>query len=295
MEKNSATIKSWILASRPKTLFAAVSPVLTGSAMAYADGVFSLFLAFIALACSILIQIATNFVNDLYDFLKGADNEKRLGPQRALASGLISTKSMKVAIFFTFGLAFLLGLVLVYQSGWPILVVGIISILSGFIYTAGPFPLAYNGLGDIFVFIFFGLVATAGTYFVQALDLTTLSLLISIPCGALITNILVVNNYRDIETDRLSNKKTLAVIFGKSFTRIQYVLFILISYFIPFLLFVKFDFSLTIFLPFATFPLAIKLVKMIYFLDGPALNKTLELSAKFSLIFSILFSIGIIL
>jgi len=295
MDKNSSIIKSWILASRPKTLFAAISPVLTGSALAYADEVFLFIPAITALICSILIQIATNFVNDLYDFLKGTDNEKRIGPERALANGLISEKKMKQAIIFTFVAAFLLGLILVYYAGWPILVVGIVSIISGYTYTAGPFPLAYNALGDIFVFIFFGLVATAGTYFVQALEITSYVFIVAIPSGALITNILVVNNYRDINTDKISNKKTLAVIFGKSFTRIQYVFLILVSYFVPFLLYTKYGFHISILLPFATFPLAIKLVKMIYLLDGFSLNKTLELSAKFSFVFSLLFSIGIIL
>lgn len=295
MSNNSSVIKSWVLASRPKTLFAAISPVLTGSALAFADEVFSFIPALVALICSILIQVATNFVNDLYDFLKGTDNEKRVGPERALASGLISPDKMKKAIIFTFGLAFILGLFLVYKAGWPILIVGIISIISGYAYTAGPLPLAYNGLGDIFVFVFFGIVATVGTYFVQAVELTNTAFMVAIPSGALITNILVVNNYRDAETDKLSNKKTLAVIFGKAFTRIQYVVLILISYFIPFLLYMEHDFNMSILLPFATFPMAIKLVKMIYFLQGSSLNKTLELSAKFSFIFSVLFSIGIIL
>ena len=292
--QNNSKMKSWILASRPKTLFAAISPVLVGSALAFAYDKFSFLPALTALLCSVLIQIATNFVNDLYDFLKGADNEKRLGPTRALAAGLISAKQMKNAIILTFSLAFFLGLYLVYIAGWPILVVGIISIIAGYAYTAGPYPLAYNGLGDIFVFIFFGIIATTGTFFVQTLFINEIIFLASVPCGALITNILVVNNYRDSDTDKLTNKKTLAVIFGKSFTRIQYVVSVLVSFFIPFLFFTKYNFGFFILLPFLTFPLAIKLVKMMFYLNGTALNKTLELSAKFSFIFSLLFAIGIV-
>ncbi len=287
--------QSWILASRPRTLPAALVPVMVGSALAIYQGIFFPAYSIIALLCSILIQIGTNFTNDLYDHLKGSDTKERKGPLRVLASGLISVKEMQWGIFLVFFTAFLLGLYLVYSVGLVILWIGILSIIAGLAYTAGPFPLAYNGLGDLFVFIFFGIVGTVGTYYLHAQQFTTLAFLISLPVGALITNILIVNNYRDIEEDKTAGKNTLAVLLGREFSRYEYVFFILISFFIPFLLHFKYDFNIWIFLPYITLPIAITLVKMIYALTGTQLNKTLELSAKFSAIYGLLLSIGIVL
>ena len=294
-KKNISKIHSWILASRPRTLPAALVPVMVGSALAIYQGIFYPAFSIVALFCSILIQIGTNFTNDLYDFLKGTDTEERKGPLRVLASGLISVKEMKWGIFLVFFTAFLLGLYLVYSVGLMILWIGIFSIIAGLAYTAGPFPLAYNGLGDLFVFIFFGIVGTVGTYYLHAQQFTSLAFLISLPVGALITNILIVNNYRDIEEDKTAGKNTLAVLLGREFSRYEYVFFILVSFFIPFLLHFKYDFNIWIFLPYITLPIAITLVKMIYALTGTQLNKTLELSAKFSAIYGLLLSIGIIL
>ena len=288
-------IESWILASRPKTLPAAVVPVVMGTSIAIHDGYFAPIAAFVALLCSLLIQIATNFVNDLYDYLKGSDTDDRTGPDRVLASGLISVKEMKLGIFFTFGLTFALGLYLVYLAGLPILIIGILSIAAGYTYTAGPFPLAYNGLGDIFVFVSFGFVGTIGTYFVQAMHVTTFAIWASVPVGALITNILVVNNYRDRKEDGLAGKQTLAVKFGASFTRIQYLIFTTVTYSIPFLFYFFYKNSVWIFLPLLSLPLAITLIKMIYTLEGEALNKTLAQTAKLSFIYGLLFSIGILI
>lgn len=287
--------KSWILASRPKTLPAAVSPVLIGSAVAHNAGKFNLIAALLALTCSLLIQIGTNFVNDLYDHLKGSDGNERVGPTRALASGWISIKQMKTAIYLTFGTTFVLGLYLVYLAGWPILVVGILSIASGYAYTAGPYPLAYNGLGDLFVFVFFGVVATVGTYYVQALQLTELVFIASLPAGALITNILVVNNFRDIEEDRNNNKNTLAVILGKRFAQFQYLTLLIIAYSIPIIIYFVYETTLWILLPILSIPVGIILFKSLLEKKGAALNKTLELTAKLSVLFSILFSIGFLL
>lgn len=293
--KNIDKLKNWLLASRPKTLPAAVAPVLIGTSVAYYDNKHNFIAAFIALICSLLIQIGTNFVNDLYDHLKGSDGDERVGPARALATGIISITEMKLAIYITFGVTFLLGLFLVNLAGWPILIVGVLSIASGYAYTAGPYPLAYNGLGDIFVFLFFGVVAVVGTYYVQALQLTELIFIASIPAGALITNILVVNNFRDIDEDRGNNKNTLAVMFGNQFSRVQYLLQLLIAYVVPVFIFVKYETSWAILLPLITLPLGIKLFKMLIYLSGEKLNKTLEFTAKLSVIFSILFSIGFLL
>ncbi|VAX28606.1 1,4-dihydroxy-2-naphthoate polyprenyltransferase [hydrothermal vent metagenome] len=293
--KDIGKLKSWVLASRPKTLPAAVSPILIGTSVAYYDDKLNIIAAIVALICSLLIQVGTNFVNDLYDHLKGSDSEERVGPERALATGMISVNEMKRVIYLTFVVTFLLGLYLVYIAGWPILLVGIFSIASGYAYTAGPYPLAYNGLGDIFVFVFFGVVAVVGTYYVQALQLTELIFVASIPAGTLITNILVVNNYRDIDEDRKNNKNTLAVKFGKQFSRIQYLVQMLIAYAVPVFVFINYDHSLAILLPLITLPIGIKLFRMLIILEGKALNKTLELTAKLSVIFSILFSIGFLL
>lgn len=293
--KSKTKLNSWILASRPRTLPAALVPVMVGSAFAIYNGIFFPVYSIIALLCSILIQIGTNFTNDLYDHLKGSDTKERKGPLRVLASGLITVKEMKWGIFLVFFTAFLLGLYLVYSVGLVILWIGILSILAGLAYTAGPFPLAYNGLGDLFVFIFFGIVGTVGTYYLHAQQFTSLAFLISLPVGALITNILIVNNYRDIEEDKTAGKNTLAVLLGREFSRYEYVFFILVSFFIPFLLHFKYDFNIWIFLPYITLPIAITLVKMIYALTGIQLNKTLELSAKFSALYGLLLSIGIIL
>ncbi len=293
--KGQSKFKSWILASRPKTLPAAIVPVIVGSSLAYSEAKFILLNSLIALFCSLLIQIGTNFVNDLYDFLKGSDKKDRKGPQRVLANGLISVNEMKIGSIFTFLLAIVAGLYLVYVGGIIILIIGVVSIIVGIAYTAGPFPLAYNGLGDLFVFIFFGIVATAGTYYVNTFEFSLLSFLVSIPVGALITNILLVNNYRDINEDKAANKKTTAVIFGKAFTRRLYIFLTVLSYIIPVTFFMYFDYSYLIFLPFLSIPLAAYLIIMLYTLNGEALNKILELTAKFSGLYGVLFSIGLIL
>lgn len=293
ISKNS--INAWLLASRPKTLPAAAAPVFVGTAVAYSSDSQNLLAASIALICSLLIQIGTNFVNDLYDFLKGTDDENRVGPTRALAAGWITQAQMKLAIYLTFGTTFILGLLLVYHAGWIILLIGILSLISGYAYTAGPLPLAYNGLGDIFVFIFFGIIATVGTYYVQSLHFSEFALLASIPVGLLITNILVVNNYRDAEEDKKKNKKTLTVKLGKPFARFQYSASLLISYVVPIYIFYTFDVSIYILLPFFSIPLAVKLIKDMKSLEGEELNKTLEYTAKLAILFSFLFSIGIIL
>ena len=288
-------IRSWVIASRPRTLPAAVVPVLVGSAAAASDNKFILLYASIALICSLLIQIGTNFTNDLYDYLKGADNEKRKGPLRVMVNGLISVTEMKMGIVIVFLTAFALGLYLVYTGGYIVLVIGIASIIAGIAYTAGPYPLAYNGLGDFFVFMFFGVVGTAGSYFVQAHTFSYLPFLCSIPVGALITNILVVNNYRDIDEDRAANKYTLAVKFGRVFTRYQFIFLLLISFIMPLILYFGFNFNYWVFLPYLTIPIAFRLIKMLYSLEGKELNKTLELTARLSALFGLLLSAGILL
>lgn len=288
-------IESWLLASRPKTLPAAVMPVFVGTAIAINDGVFFAPASIVALICSVLIQVGTNFINDLYDYLKGSDKKERLGPTRVLASGLISVNEMKIGIAIVFGSAFLLGLYLVYLSDWVIFIIGILSFIAGYAYTAGPYPLAYNGLGDIFVFIFFGFVGTIGTYYIQTLEITPFVFWSSIPVGALITNILVVNNYRDIDEDKVAGKRTLAVMYGGRFAKMQYLIFMIISYAILLVVYFTFKQSLFVFLPLLTLPIAIKLIKMIFNATGKELNETLALTAKLSALYGLLFAVGILL
>lgn len=292
---NNNKLQSWILASRPRTLLAAFVPVMVGSAVAFNEGKLNVIFSLAALICSVLIQVGTNFTNDLYDYLKGADTVKRKGPRRVLASGLISVNEMKAAIIITFLSAFIVGLYLVYHGGIVILIIGVVSILAGLAYTAGPYPLAYNALGDVFVFMFFGIVGTVGTYFLHTKELSIISLISSIPVGALVTNILVVNNYRDADEDKLTGKKTLAVKFGKNFSRYQFIFLIVISFLIPLVLFLFFNASIFIFLPYFTLPIAYKVITMIYTLDGVQLNQTLELTAKLSAIYGLLFSAGFVL
>lgn len=285
----------WILAARPKTLPAAFVPVVVGSSIAVYYNKFNFVASVIALLCSLLFQIGANFVNDLFDYLHGTDKKERTGPQRAVASGLISSNEMKLGIIIVFGLSFSFGLYLVYLGGWFIFIIGVLSIITAVAYTAGPFPLAYHALGDIAVFLFFGFAGTVGTYYVQAKEITPLAFWASVPVGALITNILVVNNYRDREEDKLSGKNTLAVIFGDKFSRLQYVFFMILSYSILFVVYFTFKKSVFVFLPILSLPIAIKLIKMIYTLKGKELNKTLELTAKLSAIYGLLFAAGILL
>ncbi|MEW6652144.1 MAG: 1,4-dihydroxy-2-naphthoate polyprenyltransferase [Bacteroidota bacterium] len=286
---------AWVLAARPRTLQAALVPVLVGSSIAVHDGKFKPLAAIIALICALLIQIGTNFVNDLYDFIYGTDKVDRVGPKRVVTAGLISISEMKSGIVLAFALSFVFGMYLVYVTGWEILLLGTVSILAGIAYTAGPFPLAYNGLGDIASFLFFGLVGTAGTYYVQTGEVSAFAFWSSIPVGALITNILVVNNYRDREEDLSNGKNTLAVLLGEKFTRFQYVAFMLLTYTILFVVYFTYKNSVWVFLPLLSLPLSIKVVKMVFTLHGSELNKTLELTAKLSALYGLLFAAGILI
>lgn len=285
----------WILAARPKTLLAAFVPVIVGTSLAVAEGSYNLFVSSVALICSILIQIGTNFTNDLYDHLKGADTKERVGPKRALNEGWVTVAQMKVAIYLSFLLSFLMGLYIVYYAGPFILLIGILSIISGFMYTAGPFPLAYNGLGDLFVFLFFGFVGTVGTYFINTGYISSQALISAIPVGALVTNILVVNNYRDIEQDKMAGKQTLAVLLGKNFAFVEYCTLLASSFAVPLIMYIYYDLTYWIFLPYLTLPFAYKLIIMLLNYKGTELNPALELSAKLSALFGLLFSLGLCL
>jgi 1,4-dihydroxy-2-naphthoate octaprenyltransferase len=224
------SLRLWILAMRPKTLPAAGCPVLVGSALALQADRFQFIPAALCLLFALFIQIGTNFANDYYDFIKGADTEERQGPKRMTASGLIPLKRMKIMTAVIFFMAFLFGVGLLPFGGWWLLLVGIISIMLGYGYTAGPFPLSYLGLGEIFVMIFFGWVAVCCTYLVQAGSISFLSFLGGTAVGALSTNLLVINNHRDVETDIKADKKTLAVRFGRGFSAFEYRVWFLVVF-----------------------------------------------------------------
>ena len=218
-----ANLQIWFEATRPKTLPAAICPVMVGSSMAYHDGLFNWIPSLICLSFALLIQIGTNFANDYLDGVKGTDTEARIGPLRAVASGSVQPLAMRRAALTVLALAFILGLSLIFYGGWWMLLVGTSSVICAWLYTGGPYPLAYNGLGDLFVILFFGLIAVACTYFVQALQITVDAFLLGLASGLVINNILVVNNYRDLEEDILASKRTLVVMMGRRFAQLQYL------------------------------------------------------------------------
>ena len=232
----AGTLSVWVQAARPKTLPAAISPVLLGTAFAFADGAFHALAFACAILGSVLIQIGTNFANDYQDSARGADTEARKGPTRVTQAGLVSAEAMKWATVIAFSLAFIVGIYLIVRGGWPILVVGLLSIGSGVAYTAGRYALAYTGLADLFVLVFFGPVAVGGTYFVQALALPPGVIAAGFGPGLLATAILLANNVRDINEDRTAKKRTLVVRFGRGFGVGFYATCILGASFIPLIL-----------------------------------------------------------
>lgn len=221
IKRNS--FKAWTLAARPKTLTGAIIPVMVGSALAFMDGQFVWLPALICIIFAGLMQIAANFINDLFDYQKGTDREDRLGPERACAQGWISPDAMKKGILYTVILACLVGSTLLLYGGWELILIGVICVLFAFLYTAGPYPLSYNGWGDILVIVFFGFVPVGGTYYVQALTFTPGVFIASLVCGLIVDTLLVVNNYRDREADLKSGKRTVIVRFGEPFGRYLYL------------------------------------------------------------------------
>lgn len=296
MTATSPEWRAWRMAARPKTLPAAIAPVLVGTAIALADGVFAAWPALAALVCALLIQIGTNLANDYFDYVKGVDVAGRKGPMRVAQSGLISLSKLRIGIALTFAFAATIGIYLVIAGGWPILVVGLASLVSALAYTGGPFPIGYHGLGDLFVFLFFGLAAVCGTYFVQAQEITLTVVVAAIPVGALTVAILVINNLRDIETDRKTGKRTLAVTIGLKYTRLEYVLLLAVAYAAPPLFLVAGWSSVWVLLPWLTLPLAWRTARTIYqTTEGLPLNEALANTANLDLLFSILFSLGLVI
>ena len=294
--KQTSKLSNWILASRPKTLWAAIAPVLIGTALAFEEDKGHWPSAVLAGIGAILIQIGTNFANDYFDFFKGADSGERLGPIRATQSGLIAPRSMKLAFVTVFSLTVVVGIYLIVRAGWPIVMIGALSILSGILYTAGPLSLAYLGLGDIFVFLFFGLAAVGGTYFVQALTINEMVILAGVSPGLFSTAILTVNNLRDIVSDRAAGKKTLAVRFGAKFARAEYFFCITIACLMPIILvWLTGQHHLSL-LSCLTLFIAIPTMRTIFVeKPGRIFNQMLAQTGKLLFLFSILFSLGWIL
>ncbi len=281
------------MAIRPKTLWASIAPVLIGSAMAYDDGFLDWVTAIVTLLGALLIQITTNFANDYFDFKKGADHSERIGPTRVTQAGLVKPAEMKLAITIVFALGVLAAIYLINIGGTPIIIIAVLSVACAFLYTAGPYPLGYLGLGDIFVLIFFGPVAVGGTYYVQTLNINPLIIIAGIAPGFLSVAVLTVNNLRDIDSDRKSNKRTLAVRFGRSFAMGEYFFCVLAAAAIPVILCVitkDYEYSLLASLiPFLAYPS----IKAVFTkVEGPALNAALGQTGKLLLFYSILFSLG---
>ncbi len=285
----------WILAARPATLTAAIVPVAVGTACAYAVGSLRWGPALAALAGAIWIQIGTNFANDVFDAEKGADTEARLGPTRAVSAGLVSAASMRTAMIAAFGVATLAGVYLTWSAGWPVLAIGVASVLSGIAYTGGPYPLGYHGLGDLFVMLFFGFVAVVGTVYVQALDAPAIAWLAAVPVGALATAILVVNNLRDRETDEVAGKRTLAVRFGRRAAIAEYALLVASAYAVPVAVYASGRAGGLVLLPLLSAPLAVWLVRRVATEAGRALNPTLARTAQLLLLHGMLLAAGIAL
>jgi 1,4-dihydroxy-2-naphthoate octaprenyltransferase len=286
----------WILASRPRTLPAAIAPVLVGTALAAAEDEFRVLPFIAALVGSIFIQIGTNLSNDYSDARRGADTEERLGPVRVTAGGLMPPRHVLVGTYVAFGIAVVAGLYLAAVAGWELLVVGVASILAGVLYTGGPRPYGYEGLGELFVFVFFGIVAVVGSYYVQTEALRWEAFALAVPVGLLSSAILVVNNVRDIDTDRRAGKRTLAVKLGRERARRLYVAMIVLSFVAPIATFAFGGLTAWLLVTLAAVPLAVPLVRTVSSRsDGPALNAALAGTGRLLAVFSLLLSAGVLL
>ncbi|MBE0684166.1 MAG: 1,4-dihydroxy-2-naphthoate polyprenyltransferase [Anaerolineales bacterium] len=295
MGNRPSLFQIWWLAIRPKTLPAAASGVVMGSALAWHDGSFQFFAALAALLVALLLQIGSNVANDVFDFERGADTSERKGPLRVTQAGLLTPAQVKRGMWVIFELAALCGLYLASLRGWTVILIGVAAILSAIAYTGGPFPLGYYGLGDLFVFIFFGLAAVAGTYFVQTGSVSPAAWWMAIPVGLIITAILVVNNLRDIENDRTAGKHTLAVIFGEQFTRAEYLLCMAVAYMILPVLVVVNIIPAAGLVAWLSLPIAIRTVRTVFTQKGRPLNTALAGTGQAALVYSLLFWVGLIL
>lgn len=292
----SVNPRIWLEAARPKTLPAAIVPVMVGTALAAAHHGADYGRAAICLAFALLVQIGTNFANDYYDFVQGADTAARVGPRRAVAAGLVSPRRMLAATWLVLGMAFAVGLLLVHEVGWALLPIGVISIVCAIAYTGGPFPLGYNGLGDVFVFVFFGLVAVCTTFYVQTGKVTPDVISCAAAIGLLAANILVANNYRDVETDALAGKKTLVVRFGRKFAIWQYALSNAVALLCPPALMAMGKYRWPVLLPLLLTPLAISLTRRLAASVEPQERiALLGATARLLAAYGVLLTVGVVL
>jgi 1,4-dihydroxy-2-naphthoate polyprenyltransferase len=290
------SIRAWMLAARPRTLAAAVVPVAVGTACALTAGGARLSVALAALAGAALIQIGTNLANDAADFQRGADTADRVGPTRAAQAGLLSPRQLAAGAAAVFAAAMLCGLYLTAVAGWPIIAIGLVSIIAGIAYTAGPFPLAYAGLGDVFVIVFFGFVAVCGTAYAHALEIPPIAWWAAVPVGFLATALLAVNNLRDRETDARVDKRTLAVRFGGDFARRQYAFLLGASFATPLAILLAGHAGFAVLLPWATAPLAKTPLELALRATAAAdLNRCLAQTARLLLLFGLALAAGIAL
>jgi len=307
-ETEVSRTRAWVMAARPQTLPAGAAPVLVGTGLAVHDGTFAPLVALAALVGALLLQVGTNFANDYYDAVKGADTDEREGFTRVTQAELIAPARVRRAMVATFAAAVLVGASLVYVGGLPIVVVGLASVAAGVLYTGGPFPYGYRGLGDVFVFVFFGLVAVTGTYYVQVVASMTVApfpvgipegsvplaaVVASLPVAGLVTDVLVVNNIRDRETDAAAGKRTLVVILGYRWSRVQFCLLLGMAYVVP-VVFALDGYHPAVLLPLLTLPLALSLARTVLTrTDGEALNPALETNGKLAAAHSALFALGL--
>jgi 1,4-dihydroxy-2-naphthoate octaprenyltransferase len=302
--------RAWLMAARPQTLPAGASSVVLGTGLAVNDGVFAPLPAAAALVGALLIQIGTNFANDYFDAVKGTDAADREGFTRVTAGGLIEPETVRRATVATYALAFLVGVSLVWVGGLPIVVVGLSSIVAGVLYTGGPYPYGYYGLGDLFVFVYFGVVAVTGTYYVQAAaslptvagfpttvppsTVTAGALVTSLAAAGLATAVLVVNNVRDREEDAAAGKRTLAVILGDTWSRVEFVAMVGLAYLVPLSLWLGLGFSPAVLAPLVTLPLAAAVARTVLTrTDGEALNPALERTGQLLALYSVLLALGL--
>lgn len=289
-------IRIWLMAARLRTLPVGLAPVLVGTALAGAEDVFHPLRFVAAVLGALFIQVGANLSNDYSDARRGADTEDRLGPVRVTAGGLVPPRQVLIATYVTFALAIACGAYLIAVAGWQLLLVGVASIVAGVLYTGGPRPYGYDGLGELFVFLFFGIVAVAGSYFVQTETLEWEAFALAVPIGLLASAVLVVNNYRDMDTDRRAGKKTLAVRLGRDRTRVMYAAMVYGAFLLTPITWVFGPLSPWVLLPLLSLPLAAPVVRLVRNrTDGPSLNEALARTGMLELVFCVLLSAGVLL
>jgi 1,4-dihydroxy-2-naphthoate octaprenyltransferase len=288
-------LRLWLVASRPRTLPAAVAPVLVGTALADTEGTFRPLRFVCALIGSVFIQIGTNLANDYSDARRGADTEDRLGPVRVTAGGLMPPRQVLVGTYVAFGVALAAGAYLIAVAGWQLLLVGAASIAAGVLYTGGPRPYGYEGLGELFVFLFFGVVAVVGSYFVQVERLEWEAFALSVPVGLLASAILVVNNIRDVDTDRRAGKRTLAVKLGREGAQRLFDAMLVLAYVAPVVIWLAGGLNACVLFPLLSLPLAVPLRRTVWTrADGPSLNAALAGTGRLLAVYSLLLSAGVL-